>query len=57
LTVTEIAAELSVSHDTVTTLVRTLYAKLGTQQRAEAVQRARDLGLLAPPAAGISESG
>jgi hypothetical protein len=30
--------------------MRNLYTKLGTHRRAEAVQRARDLGLLAPSA-------
>ena len=35
-------------HNTVKTHMRNLYAKLGTHRRAEAVQRARALGLLAP---------
>jgi len=48
LTAPEIASELSVSQNTVKTHVRNLYAKLGTHGRAEAVARARDLGLLAP---------
>ena len=50
LTGPEIAAELYVSHNTVKTHVRNLYAKIGTHRRAEAVTRARDLGLLAPSA-------
>jgi LuxR family transcriptional regulator, maltose regulon positive regulatory protein len=50
LTAPEIAGELSVSLNTVKTHVRNLYAKLGTHRRAEAVTRARDLGLLAPSA-------
>jgi LuxR family maltose regulon positive regulatory protein len=50
LTTPEIAAELYVSHNTVKSHVRNLYAKLGTHRRAEAVEFARDLGLLAPPA-------
>jgi LuxR family maltose regulon positive regulatory protein len=44
----EIASELYVSHNTVRTHLRHLYAKLGTHTRAEAVARARALGLLAP---------
>jgi len=54
LTAPEIARELSVSHNTVRTHMRNLYAKLGTHRRSETVSRARSLGLLAPasPAAG-----
>jgi len=48
LTGPEIAGELSVSHNTVRTHITHLYAKLGTHTRAEAVARARALGLLAP---------
>jgi len=48
LTGPEIAGELYVSHNTVRTHVTHLYAKLGTHTRAEAVARARALGLLAP---------
>ena len=44
----EIAGELYVSHNTVRTHMSHLYAKLGTHTRAEAVARARALGLLAP---------
>jgi LuxR family maltose regulon positive regulatory protein len=44
----EIAAELYVSHNTVRTHVTHLYEKLGVHTRAEAVARARALGLLAP---------
>ena len=44
----EIAGELYVSHNTVRTHITHLYAKLGTHTRAEAVARARALGLLAP---------
>ena len=50
LTAPEIAAELSVSTTTVKTHLRNLYAKLGAHRRAEAVESARALGLLAPPA-------
>jgi LuxR family transcriptional regulator, maltose regulon positive regulatory protein len=48
LPASQIASELYVSHNTVRTHVRHLYAKLGTHTRAEAVARARALGLLAP---------
>jgi LuxR family transcriptional regulator, maltose regulon positive regulatory protein len=44
----EIAGELCVSLNTIRTHMRHLYAKLGTHRRAEAVARARALGLLAP---------
>jgi LuxR family maltose regulon positive regulatory protein len=44
----EIAGALHVSHNTVRTHIGHLYAKLGTHTRAEAVARARALGLLAP---------
>jgi len=50
LTAPEIGDKLSISRHTVKTHVRNLYAKLGTHRRAEAVTRARDLGLLAPSA-------
>jgi LuxR family transcriptional regulator, maltose regulon positive regulatory protein len=48
LSAPEIATELSVSTSTVKTHQRNLYAKLGVHRRAEAVERARALGLLAP---------
>ena len=48
LTGPEIAGELYVSRNTIKTHMRNLYAKLGTHRRAEAVTRARALGLLAP---------
>jgi LuxR family maltose regulon positive regulatory protein len=44
----EIASELYVSSNTVKTHIHHLYAKLGTHRRAEAVEHARALGLLAP---------
>ena len=48
LSMAEIANELSISHNTVRTHMRHLYAKLGTHRRADTVTRARALGLLAP---------
>jgi len=54
LTAPEIASELFVSRNTVKTHMRNLYAKLGTHRRAEAVARARELGLLAPAASRFS---
>jgi LuxR family transcriptional regulator, maltose regulon positive regulatory protein len=48
LSAPEIAAELTLSVNTVRTHVRRLYEKLGACSRTEAVERARALGLLAP---------
>jgi LuxR family maltose regulon positive regulatory protein len=48
LSAPEIASELYVSANTVRTHVRHLYAKLDAHSRAQAVERARGLGLLAP---------
>ncbi len=42
----EIAEQLSVSPNTVSTHLRRIYAKLGTEDRSSAVQRARELRLL-----------
>jgi LuxR family transcriptional regulator, maltose regulon positive regulatory protein len=50
LSAPEIARELSVSTTTVRTHLRNLYVKLGVHRRAEAVDSARALGLLAPSA-------
>jgi LuxR family maltose regulon positive regulatory protein len=44
----EIAAELSVSPNTVSTHIRSIYAKLQVRDRSSAVQRARELQLLVP---------
>jgi LuxR family maltose regulon positive regulatory protein len=44
----EIARELSVSPNTVNAHVRSIYAKLAVRDRTSAVQRARELRLLAP---------
>ncbi len=43
----KIAAELSVSVNTVSTHLRSIYAKLGAYDRSAAVRRARELRLLA----------
>ncbi len=43
----EIAGELFVSPNTVSTHIRSIYAKLGVRDRSSAVQRARELRLLA----------
>ena len=48
LKASEIAAELSVSTNTIRTHLRHIYTKLDAHGRAEAVARARELGLLAP---------
>jgi LuxR family maltose regulon positive regulatory protein len=42
----EIATQLSVSPNTVSTQIRSIYAKLGVSDRSSAVQRARELRLL-----------
>jgi LuxR family transcriptional regulator, maltose regulon positive regulatory protein len=43
----QIATELSVSVNTVSTHIRNIYAKLGAEDRSAAVHRARQLRLLA----------
>ena len=48
LSAPEIAAELCVSTSTVKTHMYQIYAKLDAHKRTEAVQRARELGLLRP---------
>jgi LuxR family maltose regulon positive regulatory protein len=50
LSASEIAAELYVSTSTVKTHMRHIYDKLDAHRRTEAVERARDLGLIGPPA-------
>lgn len=52
LSAPEIAAELSLSVNTIRTHTRHLYEKLGAHRRLEAVERARTLGLLAPSSHG-----
>jgi len=48
LSAPELAGELHLSVNTIRTHMRHLYQKLGAHRRAEAVDRARSLGLLAP---------
>jgi LuxR family transcriptional regulator, maltose regulon positive regulatory protein len=43
----EIASQLSLSPNTISTHIRSIYARLGVANRSEAVRRARDLRLLA----------
>ena len=50
LSAPEIGDELYVAVTTVKTHIQHIYAKLGAHRRAEAVERARGLGLLAPSA-------
>jgi LuxR family maltose regulon positive regulatory protein len=49
LSSSEIARELYLSLHTVKTHTRHIYAKLGAHRRSEAIDRARELGLLSPP--------
>jgi LuxR family maltose regulon positive regulatory protein len=48
LSMAQIASELYVSLNTIRTHMRHVYTKLGTHRRAETVEHARALGLLAP---------
>ncbi|WP_051324648.1 LuxR C-terminal-related transcriptional regulator [Candidatus Solirubrobacter pratensis] len=50
LTAPEIAGEVYLAVSTVKTHIQHIYAKLGVNRRADAVERARDLRLLAPSA-------
>ena len=47
-TESQMAEQLYISHNTVKTHLKSVYRKLGTSSRGEAVQRARDTGLLPP---------
>jgi LuxR family transcriptional regulator, maltose regulon positive regulatory protein len=53
LSAPEIAAELYLSVSTIKTHIQHVYGKLGVHSRAEAVERARALGLLAPSSLAI----
>ena len=53
LSAPEIARQLSVSLNTIRTHMRHLYSKLGVHTRADAVERGRALGLLAPSMRGF----
>ncbi len=57
LSAPEIARELSVSINTVKSHIRSVYAKLGTHRRADAVESARAHGLLAPVGARFRPAG
>src|SRR2546430_15255889 len=50
LSAPEIGNELYLSLNTIKSHMRHIYAKLGVHRRTEAVDRARELGLLAPSA-------
>ena len=50
LTAPEIAAEVFLSTSTVKTHMHHIYEKLGAHKRTEAVERARNLGMLGPSA-------
>ncbi len=52
LSAPEIAAEVFVSTSTVKTHMRHIYEKVGAHKRSEAVERARELGLLGPSVSG-----
>jgi len=57
LSAREIAGELYLSVNTIKTHQRHLYQKLGARSRSQAVNRARALGLLAPPSRIQHEAG
>ena len=48
LSASEIGRELYLSTSTVKTHMRHIYAKLGVHRRTDAVDRARELGLIGP---------
>ncbi len=55
-TAPEIGAELYVSLNTVKTHMRHIYAKLGVHRRTDAVDRARELGLVGPSARRLTKT-
>lgn len=53
----DIAREMGVTRNTLKTHLKSVYLKLGVHCRAEAITRARELGLLPRPLTLVTESG